>query len=111
MSNWYTITAAGVKTNAVRPPCAPTKYSTNDAHLRNRQRSHQYRFSALTSLPMYRGATFMVILGFGALPTTHGSEQQAIRVARALLLVCCATNAMKVFEAELTMKLTLVDSS
>lgn len=36
---------------------------------------------------MDRGTPFVVVLSFGALPTAHGSEQQAVCVARALCFV------------------------
>lgn len=85
-----------VSHQAVRPPRVPT--STNTAHRRPgfgendvflRQRlvrslSIQLHKSVLTSLPMHRGTPFVVILGFGALPTADSSEQKAVRVACAL---------------------------
>ena len=41
----------------------------------------------LTSLPMDGGSPFVMVPRFRALPPAHGSEQQSIRVARALLCV------------------------
>lgn len=45
--------------------------------------------AALTSLPMDGGTSLVIVLGFGALPTAHGSEQQPVRVACALFSVGC----------------------